>query len=451
MAAMRIASRQLGRYKLTSYLGSGGMGDVYGALHTGLQKRVALKLLKTSLRADGEAVKRFLREGECAARVRHPNVVDVSDLGTERGVPYLVMELLEGETLAKRLARAGKLQVTAAIDIMLPVLDALAAVHDAGVLHRDVKPANILLAERPGGSMQPKLVDFGVARFSDDPALEERALGTPHYMSPEQARGEPLDARSDQYAVASVLYELLTGITPFTAESPESVLKLVARGEFPSLIDAAPLLPDALDAVITRAGAARPADRYPSMDALSEALLPFASPRTQRLWQARAQRTGLDGLSLMGEDTRHVPTEVQPAPSATSGLFTRSLALSRRALGACALLAVGLVGGLIAAAPSDGYEPASAAALDGAVAEHPTVSVAQAEPPLAPTVRLIPPDALAELDGIALGSGSFARPSRDPADALHALRVSAPGYVSQVVLFRGVLPESTIALERIAR
>src|ERR1700749_2646109 len=130
MATMlSTASRRLGRYELVSYLGSGGMSDVYVALHTGLRKRVALKLLRPALRSDRDATARFLREGECAARVRHPNVVDLSDLGVDNGVPYLVMELLDGETLAQRLSREGPLDVATAIDIVLPILDAVAAVH----------------------------------------------------------------------------------------------------------------------------------------------------------------------------------------------------------------------------------------------------------------------------------------------------------------------------------
>src|ERR1700712_5714200 len=187
------ASRRLGRYELVSYLGSGGMSDVYVALHTGLRKRVALKLLRSSLRCDSYAVQRFLREGECAARVRHPNVVDVSDVGMENGVPYLVMELLEGETLAQTLARGGRLDLESAVDLLLPILDAVSAVHAAGVLHRDVKPANILLARATDGSVLPKLVDFGIALLPELSDESERALGplgTPHYMSPEQARGE---------------------------------------------------------------------------------------------------------------------------------------------------------------------------------------------------------------------------------------------------------------------
>ena len=446
-AVLGVASRRIGRYELVTYLGSGGMGDVYAGVHTRLQKRVAVKLLKSSLRPDPEAVRRFLREGECAARVQHPNVVDVSDLGTDQGVPYLVMELLEGETLAKRLSRAGKLPVSTAIDIMLPILDALSAVHEAGVLHRDVKPANILLSRAVDGTVQPKLVDFGVARFCDPMATEDRALGTPHYMSPEQARGAALDPSSDQFSVASVLFELLTGSTPFIAETPESVLSLVARGGFPSLLDTAPLLPEELDAVVARAAADDPKERYPSTDALAQALLPFASARTQRLWLARA--TQHDPFPDVTPDT--AADLAPPAPSFSSGPLSRSLALSMRALGAALLLAIGLVGGLVAATPA---EPSARAMVDArgpvrsAAFAHAT---APSEPAPPSTVRLSPPDAFAELDGVALGSGSFPRPVRDSGDALHALRVSAPGYVSQVVLFRRELPESTIALERIVR
>ncbi|MEY4509342.1 MAG: hypothetical protein RLZZ450_1464, partial [Pseudomonadota bacterium] len=301
------ASRRLGRYELISYLGSGGMSDVYVALHTGLHKRVALKLLRPTLRFDPSAVARFLREGQCAARVRHPNVVDVSDVGIENGVPYLVMELLEGETLAHKLAREGALEVDNAVDVLLPIIEAVAATHDAGVLHRDIKPANIVLARAADGSLLPKLVDFGIALMREDSRRAEASLGplgTPHYMSPEQARAEPVDERSDLYSIASVLFEMLTGREPFGGGSVEAVLAEVARGKFPRLCSANKGAPVELDAVLARATSFRPAQRHASVSDFAQALVPFASERTQRLYVAREDRAGLYNAQLFSSSLR---------------------------------------------------------------------------------------------------------------------------------------------------
>ena len=289
MAVVRdTASRYVGRYEVHEYLGSGAMSDVYAALHTGLRKRVALKVLRSSLRDDPEAVERFLREGECAARVSHPNVVSVHDVGVEDGVPYLVMEFLRGETLDQKLARESSLSLESAVDLLLPIFDAVEHVHRAGVIHRDIKPSNILLVRRHDGTLMPKLVDFGVATFNDRRLITGNLgpIGTPTYMSPEQARGlDPVDPRSDQYALASVLFELLCGREPFPGADIDSVLWAVARGRFPRLRDARPGVPRELDEVLARATAFHPRDRFASVHAFAEALLPFASRRMREAYQ----------------------------------------------------------------------------------------------------------------------------------------------------------------------
>jgi eukaryotic-like serine/threonine-protein kinase len=289
MAVVReSASRYVGRYEVHEYLGSGAMSDVYAALHTGLRKRVAIKVLRSSLRDDRDAVERFLREGECAARVSHPNVINVHDVGVEDGVPYLVMDFLRGETLDHKLAREGSLPIEMAVDLMLPIFDAVEHVHRAGVIHRDVKPSNILLVRRDDGTLMPKLVDFGVATFNDRRLITGNLgpIGTPTYMSPEQARGlDPVDPRSDQYTLASVMFELLCGREPFPGADIDSVLSAVARGRFPRLRDALPRVSRELDEVLARATAFHPRDRFASVHAFAEALLPFASRRMREAYQ----------------------------------------------------------------------------------------------------------------------------------------------------------------------
>src|SRR3954468_11697595 len=156
----------LGRYEIRRQLGRGGMGAVYEAIHRDLKKRVAVKVLMASLATNEEARARFLREGEAASRIRHPHIVDVTDVGTEGNLSYLVMEFLEGEDLSGRLGRSGPLSVQEAADIMLPVCAGLGAAHDEGVIHRDLKPENIFLARPRHGGVQPKVLDFGISKVA---------------------------------------------------------------------------------------------------------------------------------------------------------------------------------------------------------------------------------------------------------------------------------------------
>ncbi|MET0284015.1 MAG: serine/threonine-protein kinase [Polyangiales bacterium] len=445
------ASRRLGRYELVSYLGSGGMSDVYVALHTGLRKRVAIKLLRPSLRSDRDASARFLREGECAARVRHPNVVDVSDLGVDNGVPYLVMELLEGETLAQRISREGPLEVEAAIDILLPILDAVSAVHAAGVLHRDVKPANIVLARGLDGRLSPKLVDFGIARLSMRDGDDDNVrgpLGTPHYMAPEQARGEIIDERADQYALGSVLFEMLTGREPYIGQTVDQVLSEVARGRFPRLSSLRPDLVGELEDALSRATQRWPSQRWPSVDAFTYALVPFASERTRQLWLTRGDRDTVCMAQLMAVGVRpHAPAPVVALGSESPRSTARQLKrFSLRALAGTAVMGLGLMAGM---GVTRGFAESPEAAALGAsmqVAEQPPeLRVAQAPAPNR-TVRLEPTEAVAALDGNEIGRGTFTLPELAP--GLHELRVYAPGHVARVVLFRDALPEPVIRLEQ---
>src|SRR5688500_6866466 len=182
---------KFGRYSIVRRLGTGGMGAVYEGLHPTLKKRVAIKVLHRRY-ADSElAVARFMREGEAASRIQHPNVVDVFDVGLETGMPYLVMEYLEGESLGALIDRIGRLEPQQTADVMLPVCAAVAAAHEAGVIHRDLKPENIFLAKARLGAAEPKVLDFGISKVTGEIgqlALTGTAafLGSPYYVSPEQ-------------------------------------------------------------------------------------------------------------------------------------------------------------------------------------------------------------------------------------------------------------------------
>jgi serine/threonine protein kinase len=446
-----------GRYQLLKYLGSGGMSDVFVALHTGLRKRVALKMLRPSLRHDPQAVERFSREGECAARVSHPNVVDVTDVGVQDGVPFLVMELLDGETLADRLEREGRLSPSAAIDVMLPILDGVAAIHAAGVVHRDIKPANVLLARSADGSVVPKLVDFGIA------TVEERRnitgalgpIGTPHYMAPEQARGVPgLDPRSDQYSLASMLFECVTGREPFSGPDATSVMIQVARGRFPRLHEVAKDLPAALDDVLARATELDPRRRFSSTAEFAHALLPFASARTRRLWVSRDARNGvfsaqlLSGVWRMDEDSGELDD-----PGATTRIVRRPRPPKSKLLFLAGVAALGLFAGLSVGA-AHGMSVLGAVKAERASplgpATHPSVAGPVLQRPLAASAQRIvhvePSQAEIHLDGVLVGHGAFVAPRFDGAE-VHELRISAEGFITRVMLFRGALEGDAFELE----
>ena len=265
-----------GKYRLLRRIGSGGMGAVYEAENARTRRRVAIKTLRGGEIDPGLAA-RFQREARVGARARHANLVDVLDLDDDDGLPYLVLELLEGATLRERLDARGAMSVDACCAVALPVLDALAAVHRAGVVHRDVKPENIFLV---GADETPKLLDFGIARLAvpaeDEPSLTRTGvtLGTPLYMSPEQARAQAdVDEQTDVWAMGVVLYEMLAGTSPFQRPSATAVLAAVLMDPVTPLDEAAPGVPRPVADVVHRALDRNRVQRYGSVEALRAALV----------------------------------------------------------------------------------------------------------------------------------------------------------------------------------
>ncbi|AKF07247.1 serine/threonine-protein kinase [Sandaracinus amylolyticus] len=265
-----------GRYQLLDVLGEGANAVVWRALDSASGNLVAVKRLRPALASVEEWRARLRREGRAIVTLRHPGVVRVSELAEEDGgAPYLVMELFYGETLATRLARVGRLGHEEALAIAVPLLDALSAVHAHGLVHRDVKPSNVMLVKELRGD-RVVLLDFGLACLLDGTqrvTREGARIGTPVYMSPEQARGVPqIDVRADVWAVGGLLYEMLVGRAPFRASGALEVLHAVIAKSPAPVRTLVPDVPAALDAAITVALSKRPQDRHASASAMASAL-----------------------------------------------------------------------------------------------------------------------------------------------------------------------------------
>lgn len=258
-----------GRYRIEATVASGGMATVYRALDTRLDRVVALKVMHPELAVDGEFVGRFIREARAAAKLSHPAVVGVFDQGEDSGTVYLSMEYVEGRTLRQILRERGRLTPVEALDMIEPVLAALTAAHEAGIVHCDVKPENVLVSENG----KVKVADFGLAKALTDPAATSGPLlGTVNYISPEQALGEPATPRSDVYAVGIMLYELLTGSPPHAASTDEAVVRNHIDRDVPPPSAADATVPPAMDSLVRRLTARDPHRRYASAEVAELAL-----------------------------------------------------------------------------------------------------------------------------------------------------------------------------------
>ena len=271
---------RLGRYEILAELGRGTAGVVYMAWDYELGRMVAVKILRldpiSAHESDAALKRRFLQEAVAAGRLTHPSIVTVHDVGELDAKPYIVMEYVEGRTLADVIAANGKLPSEEAVRLVMQVCEAIEYAHGQRVVHRDIKPSNILVAA--DGAV--KVTDFGIARIAGAHHTQTGAmLGTPAYMSPEQVKGEAADARSDEFALGVVLYEALTGVSPFKADDLAAVLYQIVHVEPVPLRQQDPSLSPALEAVVARALAKEPAARYPSAKAFANALTQaLASP-----------------------------------------------------------------------------------------------------------------------------------------------------------------------------
>jgi len=312
-------------YKMLRLLGEGGMGQVFLAEDETLERKVAIKMIAPRLAGEGPARVRFLREARAMAGIEHPHVVRVYAFGETEGQAYFVMEYVEGETLAARLKRATRLAVADALRIGRETAQALAAAWARGVVHRDVKPANILLDRDD----HVKVADFGLARLAASGDADQTGsgmvVGTPHYVSPEQARGEPTDFRSDVYSLGVVLYEMLGGQKPFAGQSPVEVMARHIADPLPPLRDRCPDLPDGVSQLVDWMTAKSAAARPPSY----AELLPRLAPES-----ASAP------LDSPASATSTMPTPARPVNAARRGR-TRRGAVSLLAAAAIAAVFLG--------------------------------------------------------------------------------------------------------------
>lgn len=330
-----LIGRSLGRYHILEKLGEGGMATVYKAFDTKLERQVAVKVIHPHKQMADKFVKRFDREAKALAQLNHANIVRVIDYGEQDGSPYLVMEYVTGGTLKQKLG-GRPMPWREAIRTIIPVAHALSAAHDQGIIHRDVKSSNILIAKNG----DPMLSDFGVARMTEvEDTLELTGtgvgVGTPEYMSPEQAQGRQVDGRSDLYSLGVVLYEMCTGRKPFQAETPMAVVWKLASEPLPSPRQFLKDLPEEVEGLLLKALARSPSNRYQDMDAFAQAcqrVLEGKSPglRKPKLWLWGA---GFLGLILLGITSIFVFQEISkgeksPAfvPSSTGQIATELLA-----------------------------------------------------------------------------------------------------------------------------
>ncbi len=298
---MSLVGSALRKYQVVEQLGQGGMAVVYKGYHPDLQRTVALKVLKHELAADDEFVKRFHREAQTAAQLKHVNIVTIYDVDQEGGTHYIVMEFLPGRTLQQEIGQRGAPRLEKSVEIIRALADALDYAHQHKLVHRDVKPSNVMIA--PDGRVT--LMDFGIVKAAAGLNLtgEGVRIGTPEYMSPEQASGRQVDYRSDIYSLGVVLYELLVGRVPFQATSSHKVLQSHVQLDPTPPSQLVPDLPRGVEKVILRAMAKRPSKRFGSAGQLAAALEQAALPKPA----GELARSGESRLKLLANDGRAYP------------------------------------------------------------------------------------------------------------------------------------------------
>jgi serine/threonine-protein kinase len=474
-----VIGETINNYRVSELLGEGGMGAVYLAEHPFMGRKAAIKVLRREFAEDRGLVERFMNEARAANAIRHPNIIDIMDVGRmPNGIPYLMMEFLEGESLSQRIAR-GTLPVTEAIDVILQTTSALAAAHTKGIVHRDLKPDNLYLVPddaAPGG-VRVKVLDFGIAKLRDDlsggmaKTQAGALMGTPPYMSPEQCRGitDAIDHRTDVYAMGIILYEMLCGHPPFVSEGWGEVVLAHLTKPPPSPRAENATIPETLEVVILKALAKDPNDRFATAADMRSALRAMTAVNT---FPPRQTSASMATVPTVATPPPKVPTTFRTATGEVSSmkptLAEGAAALqpkSKRGLvfaGVGALAAIGLVAGLAARGKSNVADAPAVAAAAAPVASPapppkpaPAEQPAPAAAPAAPTQILVrltsePPGALVTdaKRGVVIGATPFEqRLERKPTNL--AVRLAKDGFANvDLEIPLGADYEKAVRLER---
>jgi serine/threonine protein kinase len=463
-AAIGLAPGSLvGDWRIDGKIGEGGMGSVHAATHPVIGKRAAIKVVRSEMLRSPGMAERFVQEARAANQIDHPSVVDIFDIGQlADGRPYLVMELLRGRTLGERMEQ-GRMSPLDAIDVLQQIADALVAAHAHGVIHRDLKPDNIYLNDGPSGAVVVKIVDWGIAKLRDDQAPRSVSLttsgvilGTPQYVSPEQARGKNLDERSDIYSLGVIAYEMFLEGPPFVAESVADMVSMHLREPPPPPSDVWPDIPPQLEALLL-AMLEKDVAARPTLVTIMETLRSVRALFALRTTQTRRERRIATG-SLpppMGAGTGEQaaisaadlsrPTPLQVMPTGSGGYAVVSAPTRRPALrwalfgggvalaAAAVLVAASLSGGSRsnAAAPAgDALEEATPVAtepVETAPAPSPAAVIDAPAPTLSLEVRGAPRGARVWIDASAAATRSGVA-SSTVAPGRHVVRVEASGY-----------------------
>jgi serine/threonine protein kinase len=370
-----LVGTMLGSYRITGELSRGGMGAVYRAEHSVLERTVAVKLLRPELTTNAELVHRFMNEARAASAIQHPGIIEVLDFGhSNDGRAYFVMEMLQGESLARRIQARGHVPPREAVQIARGIASALTAAHGRGIVHRDLKPDNVFLIPDPELGERPKVLDFGIAKLGDLAPNQTKytqtgaLMGTPFYIAPEQARAaSAIDHRADLYSLGCMLYEMLVGEPPFVAVGAGEIIALQLFGVATRPSERVPGIPPALDQIVMKLLEKEPQDRFQSAGEVGNALdLVFDGPAAPR---------------------RHAPVTFDP-PNVAGGVSQPAVltthhpaAKSRRGL-AAGVIAIALAGAAIAAVVLTRGDDAKPAAEAAPPRDLPPVQLQAAPPPV---------------------------------------------------------------------